>query len=144
MKLYTPYVVTVGLTEGRKVVAVASFDKEQAEIGVELLKRSESDRREIGRKLLDCISSMKREGPLGKRTIAVTKKTQSGLITSHPVSLYWRVAYLLAKALLANNPEGLNSLRVHLDRVARGVEPNNTIVKPFLYSEGLVPKSTPT
>jgi hypothetical protein len=131
----TPYAVVVSLTEGRKVIAVAGFDKPQAEAALEIIEMPPQARREHAQTLLAALSQVKR-GQL----ILATPVTPSRLVRGTPVALPKRAAQLIAMACLQSNEAGVELLKQDLLRIAAGLLEPDRIRHPFLVSEGILPK----
>lgn len=114
------------------MVCVAGFDKEQAETALRILSQSPALRREYASKLRQVLTQV---NPL--QQVMCTPRSAGGLITSSPVSLPYRAAFLLAEACLIGNEAGVELLKEDLGRIAAGLMEPGEIRKPFLVSEGI-------
>lgn len=126
-----PYAVLVSLTSGRQVVAVAAFDKPQAEAALEILELPPHLRKEHAQRLLALLPKVK-----PRQCVLATPVTASRLVRGTPVPLPKRAAYLVAQACLLQNEAGLEMLKQDLQRIAAGILDPEQIRHPFLASEG--------
>jgi hypothetical protein len=132
----SPYAVVMSLTSGRSVLAVAGFDKPQADAALEIINLPPVTRREYADKLLAAARQVK-----GNQRIVATPMTPTGIVRNIPTALPKRVAIMIAMACLQPNGAGLELLKQDLMRISAGLLEPDQIRHPFLASEGFVRKS---
>lgn len=130
----------VTLTQGRRIIAVAGFDREQADVALSILSLPEASRREHGVKLYRLIQN----GVNPEDRIQCTPRTQTGLVTAPSTGLGVRAAKLVALACMMGKDAGVEAMKRSLERISAGLVEHGTIQQPFLLAEGFKPKPTPT
>lgn len=130
------YFAFVTLTHGRQILAVAGFDKEQADVALSILNLPTQQRREHGQKLYHILQTVKSDS-----VISCTPRTPSGLLQTAPsVGLGVRAARLVALACISEHSGGVEALKRSLERISAGLIERGSLQHPFLLAEGFKPK----